>query len=468
MNKSYKNTTIAILLACILTMAIGYAVLQQRLDISGTSKITSEFNIQVTGISEFASDGYAETANMDFTPTSATYSTNIKAPGDYMIYEIVIENKGTLDGYAVLDGYPDSMSPDFPEIYEDRFYMTIVHASKEKAITEDDLYENSTEISSLPLLAPGEKLYIYPMVELSQYATDLPEKTKFEQEVKFDFYTKEYVKDTYGIKEPLLSVIKRTNPVVTTGNGMYHEQVTRYGDEYDLYTFRSDSNGNVNNYILVGDKMWRIMDFDVDDLGYTTYKIIEDDDTLNNNTVFSTVANANGLYNGFSSSTLINKIFDYYDTISYVIFGGVYGYPDDAYVENTETFEDPDNEYSYHHVIPDIERVMKASTNSSCTFANLSNGGCKSWLTNNGDTYLYAKVYESDKTTNTGNIAYLQDGKVIAVDPQDTNYGEYKMIAELGGGCDLVVTNPDVGDGSKSNPYIISIADEDMCIRDPE
>ena len=133
MSRSYKNTTIAILLACILTMSIGYAVLQQRLSISGTSKITSDFNIQVVGISEFHTEQLASTANVNFTPTSATYSTNLQAPEDRAIYEIVIENKGTLDGYVHFDTYYGSSYVSFPEFEEDGINIGIYDASKVKS-----------------------------------------------------------------------------------------------------------------------------------------------------------------------------------------------------------------------------------------------------------------------------------------------------------------------------------------------
>ena len=99
---------------------------------------------------------------------------------------------------------------------------------------------------------------------------------------------------------------------------------------------------------------------------------------------------------------------------------------------------------------------MEASTNSSCNFANLSTGGCKSWLTTNGDTYLFNLVYGSDETTNTGKVSYLKNHNIISVDPRDTNNSNvkgYGAITVAYGGS-MRYTNEDA-DGSRNNPYII-------------
>ena len=115
----------------------------------------------------------------------------------------------------------------------------------------------------------------------------------------------------------------------------------------------------------------------------------------------------------------------------------------------------------YDRALMDIRQVMKYSSSSSCSYSNLSTGGCQSWLTDNGDTYLMNPIYTSSGT-NTGNIAYLHQGKVIGVDPRDTNYGMYKMIINLITPCqkDFRITNYGVGDGSKSNPYIVDVGQE--------
>ena len=463
MSRSYKNTVIAVLLACILTMAIGYAVLNTRLNISGISNITSNFDIQVTGISEFQTFQLAETLNMDFTPTSATYSTNLQAPGDTGFYEIVVENKGNIDGYVYFNtdewGYNN-----YGSYEEEGIILGVAYVARKQADPEE-WFDWNNELPQLTLLKPGNKLYVYAYAVFDERATSLPSKNNFSHTLNFNFYTEQYVDENIGLSAHLSDIIFRKNSIVSSGTGLYSEiAYDSYGDEYDLYTFRSDAATNVNNYVKIDGKMWRIMDFTVNRLDGDQYTLVEDDDTINSNTVFSTVVGEDGFYNNYETSTLYDTIIAFYldqvnnkDIIFYDTIRGI----DNGYVENTEVFDYV--EYSYSQPLPTVTRIMKASTDSSCSFATLSTGGCQSWLTNNGDTYLFNKVFESDKTTNTGKIAYLQNGKVIAVNPNDTNYGHYKMTLQINDLCDPLVTNADVADGSKQNPYILSIAPEDMC-----
>jgi len=115
----YKNTVVAILLACILTMAIGYAALQQRLNITGTSSISSTYNVKIIDIYGYPSnENVTDKVAPSYTDTTATFSTNLTSPGDYMTYYIEIANLGTLDAKLDLITVDDSNNPAIEFIYE--------------------------------------------------------------------------------------------------------------------------------------------------------------------------------------------------------------------------------------------------------------------------------------------------------------------------------------------------------------
>lgn len=179
--RSYKNTTVAILLACILTMAIGYAVLRERLDIKGTANINSEFNIQITGINEFFTNQLAETASLSYTRNSATFSTNLQAPGDNAIYEVVVENLGNLAGYSSIS-IGNYENPGLEDTVSFKFYC----ASK-KQMTEEGFDGYNDCLYNTILLNPGEKIYYYIMVEFDMWATSLPERKTFNYTYNFVF-----------------------------------------------------------------------------------------------------------------------------------------------------------------------------------------------------------------------------------------------------------------------------------------
>jgi len=439
MNRSYKNTVVAILLACILTMAIGYSVLNTRLNIKGTSSITSEFNIQVVGATEFTKYGLAETANVDFTSTSATYSTNINAPGDEAIYEIVIENKGNLDGYVTFN-YDEYGYNYYNYSTDGGIYLGVSYVSKTKAI--DDDFDWDLEVKSVTLLTPGEKLYVYTRVYFPSRAYELPEQKNFENEVKFTF--SQVAIEPIELVFQLGSLILKNEPVVTNGTGLYSA-------DNGYYNYRSDGNGIVNNYVLVDNKMWRIIEFNEDT---DAFILIEDEATINSKEAYSTKVGGDGYYNHPAYSTLIdninNKMYNFGHVYADTEFHTYY------YVPDTELISGPNSNLWIDAVLPSIQTVLDTSSNSTCSINTLSTGGCKSWLTKNGNTYLYNPVYDSDKTTNTGNISYLKDDKVISVDPTDAAYGEYKIVSILDISCGRIyITNPDVADGSRENPYIV-------------
>lgn len=453
MDRNYKNTFCGILILAILLMAVGYSILSTRLNVEGTSKITSDFNIEVIGISEFYKEGLAETTNMDFTPTSATYSANIQAPGDGMIYEIIIENKGTLSGYVYFDnsdimyGYNDyGLNYD-----ESGMYIGVVYSSKTQADKNNPSFKD--EIDNRTELFPDEKLYVYAYIYFYEGATSLPEQKTFTSTVDFNFYS---TNEHFPVILPSLNdALLANNDIVTSGDGLM------INDEGD-YVFVSDGvDDDIKNYISLNGVLMRIVSFDdrmENSCAHDWYSLIEVNDPTKSGVAYSTTADDNGFYNSITP-TLFNYMRENDDlyNIANIDDVGWSTYSKDIYYIENNSFFGPESYVYSSATIFGINELMASSTNTSCTFANLSNGGCKSWLTDTGDTYLFNPVYESDKTTNTGKIAYLEDGKVITVDPRDVNtsnripYGSLMLPY----GVALRYTNEDTADGSRENPYII-------------
>ena len=98
MDNKGRNIIIGTLLAAILIMAVGYALLSQSLTINGTANITSNWDVKITGISEGTPTGSATNVSpASFEGTSATFNVNLVKPGDKMVYEITVSNLGTLN-----------------------------------------------------------------------------------------------------------------------------------------------------------------------------------------------------------------------------------------------------------------------------------------------------------------------------------------------------------------------------------
>ena len=103
-----KYVILGSLCALVLTLVVGYAAFSTVLKIKGTSNINSNWDIQITNIIEGEKTGAASTTLykegekagqkiMTFENTSATFSSDLQAPGDSIEYIITVTNAGTLD-----------------------------------------------------------------------------------------------------------------------------------------------------------------------------------------------------------------------------------------------------------------------------------------------------------------------------------------------------------------------------------
>lgn len=94
--KKKRNVVIGTLMAVIVLMGVGYAAFSTSLNVTGTSNVTSKWDVKITGItSALGSGGATDTTAPSYTGTTATFSTNLVSPGDSRVYTIT--NGGTLD-----------------------------------------------------------------------------------------------------------------------------------------------------------------------------------------------------------------------------------------------------------------------------------------------------------------------------------------------------------------------------------
>ena len=137
MDTKAKNIIIGALLAAVAIMAVGYSLLAQNLTINGTANITSTWDVQITGITEGeATGGAINKTPASFTGTTATFDVELKNPGDKMIYNITVENKGSLN--AKLTGL--TVSPE--ETAETGIYYKVTGVTKN--VTTLDAAETNT------------------------------------------------------------------------------------------------------------------------------------------------------------------------------------------------------------------------------------------------------------------------------------------------------------------------------------
>ena len=87
--KSNKSILIGVLLAVVFLMGIGYSAFSDKLNISGTSNISTKWKVVITNIKLEKLTGMAtEESDVTFSELNASMNVNFKSPGDSAKYAI--------------------------------------------------------------------------------------------------------------------------------------------------------------------------------------------------------------------------------------------------------------------------------------------------------------------------------------------------------------------------------------------
>ena len=98
-DRKKRNIIIGALCSLLIFMGIGYAVLSQTLNISGTANMKGTWDIKITDISEASRTGKADpgTPTISSSGVSASFEANLWMPGDSITYNITVKNNGNID-----------------------------------------------------------------------------------------------------------------------------------------------------------------------------------------------------------------------------------------------------------------------------------------------------------------------------------------------------------------------------------
>lgn len=95
----HKNKMIILIffLITILLMSIGYSTFATDFSIKGTTEITGIWDVRITNITAVKVSDGCDAGTPTFTNDSIDFSAKLNKPGDEIIYEVTIENLGTID-----------------------------------------------------------------------------------------------------------------------------------------------------------------------------------------------------------------------------------------------------------------------------------------------------------------------------------------------------------------------------------
>ena len=78
-------------------MGVGYAAFSTKLNIKGNTEISSEWNIRIISADVKEEYGTAENVKNNYSDLTADLEANLYSKGDYVEYNVIVENKGDFD-----------------------------------------------------------------------------------------------------------------------------------------------------------------------------------------------------------------------------------------------------------------------------------------------------------------------------------------------------------------------------------
>ena len=238
--RSYKNNKsilIGGLLAVVVVMAVGYAAFASSLKISGTSNISTTWDVEITDITTSNKVGSASVKEQPtFEKLTATFSTNLVSPGDSITYNIKVENKGSLD--AKLNKITLTKEDNPAVLFET------------KGLKEGGV------------LRKGESAILNVSVTYNSKITSQPTKLDASLTATLDFTQSDGTSDI-PITSNGKSIDDLKTLATTSGDGLYVDTT-----EAGRYVYRG---ANPNNYITLGTDTYRIISVESDN----TLKVIK-------------------------------------------------------------------------------------------------------------------------------------------------------------------------------------------------
>ena len=237
--KSKRNILI-MMFALVVIMGIGFAAYSQQLRINDTSSIDSNWDIYIKDVSvPSKTSGAIGSGTVDeVEKLKAELTTDLKYPGDYVIYNITVANDGTID--AILEKINFSMEKEDTVI---NYYYSVDDQTTWNKVTKngenpynEDLLANTTD-----------EFQVKVEYDPTKTGTATKEQKSNKLTLNLDYAQKSGGSVPSG---PLAAEILKEN-ITTSGDGLYADNT-----EEGRYVYKG---ANPNNYITFNDESWRIL-----------------------------------------------------------------------------------------------------------------------------------------------------------------------------------------------------------------
>ena len=435
MNKRRKNNYIILgLCAVLVLMGIGYAAFSSQLNITGTSNITSNWDVRITNI-ESELSGATDVSEPSYDNTNGMYAsfhTGLSKPGDYALYTVTIENRGDIDArIEKINSY-----------YEENEYVTFTLSGLSKG----------------DVISGGETKELQVRVEFNNEVTSIPGDIDIDLDVSIDV-----AQDS-------------DNPL----------PADEYYVTYDYLANGGESSNAVNNYVAEGESVnlnytasktgYEFMGWNTDKgavTGLESYTMPTNNTTLY--AIFRLIDTTPPVIDNISTSSTTNSITVV--TTASDDMGSItkyeYSIDNNAYVEGNNSYTFTNLTQNTNHTITvrvtntegltteSEERQVSTSVLNEPTFSEVETDSGKTvtitYPEGTGLTYEYQKDNGNWETaTQSQQVEFTESGTLVARVSDGTNEESSTYTVEISSaGSDLVELAGTVssGDGLYKDGY---------------
>jgi len=110
-SRKKKDILIIVMLVAVVCMSSAFAMLSQKLEISGTGEVKGNWSVEITSIAEAATQGTGISQSASANLTVASFAADLYQPGDSVTYTVTVENKGNID--AKLESITSQATPEY-------------------------------------------------------------------------------------------------------------------------------------------------------------------------------------------------------------------------------------------------------------------------------------------------------------------------------------------------------------------
>ena len=182
-NRKRNNIVIGTLCSVLVLMGVGYAILNTTLNIGGTANIKGDFDIHFTNIQRSSStisdstllstmdNGTGITENTS--NHEGTFTAVLQKPTDYVIYDVVVANTGSIDGYLTFTFGDEHNNFNY---YKDFYSVEFIRDDVTPNIKADILQNGTFTDSEVLVNTTGTRTYKIK-VTFKESATSFPDAT---------------------------------------------------------------------------------------------------------------------------------------------------------------------------------------------------------------------------------------------------------------------------------------------------